>query len=184
MVNLTQKGHADTRPKSGRVNSYLKIPPLLKDSDHGFVDVSDELMSLWFPQVVHAQLQLLYQGVLHSAARPGSMREKKETQSSQTGNNGYDYMLLYGAKHVIWRFCSGLNASTDLCVRSVLCTSVFLHGTLFFHIRADAHKCRPAHRERRWSFQTSESNIRASDSINMDFLPKRSHIIASVMFSF
>lgn len=49
-----------------RVKSHLEIPPLFKNSDHGFVDVSDELVSLRFPQVVHAQLQLLHQRVLHS----------------------------------------------------------------------------------------------------------------------
>lgn len=44
---------------------------------------------------------------------------------------------------------SVLSVSTNLCVGSVLRPRVFLHGALFFDVRADAHKCRPAHRERR-----------------------------------
>lgn len=42
-----------------------------------------------------------------------------------------------------------LSVSTNLCVGSVLRPRVFLHGALFFDVRADTHKCRPAHRERR-----------------------------------
>lgn len=71
-----------THTKSGPVNSYLKIPSFFKDGNHRFVDVSDELVSLWFPQIVHTQLQLLYQGVLHSTARSGSILEGKGKPSS------------------------------------------------------------------------------------------------------
>lgn len=56
-----------THTESGKISGYLEIPSLLKDSDDRFVDVSDELVSLRFPQIVHTQLQLLHQGVLHSA---------------------------------------------------------------------------------------------------------------------
>lgn len=67
-----------THTKSGGVNRYLKIPSLFKDSNHRFVDVSDELVSLWFPQVVHTQLQLLHQSVLHTQTQHSKkhVREK------------------------------------------------------------------------------------------------------------
>lgn len=156
--------------KSGRC--YLKIPPLFKDSNHRFVDVSDQLVSFWLPQIVHAQLQLLYKGVLQSAARSGGISEKKTSFDANIFSNGYVYkMLLYGAKFTILRvrFCPGLKPNTDLSIGCVLCTSVFLHGTFLFDIRADAHKRCPAHRERRWGFRQVESNVRVSNSIDVHF---------------
>lgn len=44
-------------------------------------------------------------------------------------------------------------ANTDLSIGRVLCTSVFLHGSLLLDVGADAHKRCPAHRERRWGFK-------------------------------
>ena len=58
-------------------SGHLKIPPLFKDGDHRFVDVSDELVSLWLPQIVHTQLELLHQGVLHSTERSTGMLKRK-----------------------------------------------------------------------------------------------------------
>lgn len=56
------QNHTDTK-------TYLEVPPLFIDGNHGFVDVGNELVSLRFPQIVHAQLQLLHQRVLPSARR-------------------------------------------------------------------------------------------------------------------
>ncbi len=52
-----------------------------------------------------------------------------------------------------------LQAYTDLSIGCVLCASVFLHGTLLFNIRGDAHKRCPAHRERRWGFREVKLNL-------------------------
>lgn len=79
MVTLTSIHYTHTQAiRCGKsLNVHLKIPPLFKDGDHRFVDVSDELVSLWLPQIVHAQLQLLHQGVLHSTERSTSMLQRK-----------------------------------------------------------------------------------------------------------
>lgn len=63
-----------------KVRTHLKIPPLFKNGDDGFVDVSDELVSLRFPQVVDAQLQLLNQRVLQTRKRARLCQKKEQTE--------------------------------------------------------------------------------------------------------
>lgn len=61
--------HFFTRLHRKGKSRYLEISSFFKDSNYRFVDVSNELVSLRFPQIVHTHLQLLHQGVLHSATR-------------------------------------------------------------------------------------------------------------------
>lgn len=43
---------------------YLEVSLLLKDSDDGFVDVSDEFISLRLPKKLRTQVELLHQDFL------------------------------------------------------------------------------------------------------------------------
>lgn len=96
------KLHAEPTAKHSQkerrgLNRHLKVPPLLEDGDDGFVDVSDELVPLWFPQVVHAQLQLLYQGVLLSVIQKAEREERATSTSTSSQNWQHEVNLqLYG----------------------------------------------------------------------------------------
>lgn len=112
------------------------------------------------------------------------MSEKRETSSSQAKSTSCKLETMAACsfmEHLKLCFCSGgWNVGTNLCVGSVLCPCVFLHGTFFFDIRADAHKSCPAHWEWRCFKQVK---VKSSGWTNMDFDIKqnKSHTLLPVL---